>query len=105
MERFNQVDAQIAATRTMISKMAHMRFGGANDPSGSGGGNGGNNGNDGRGGSSSCVICLDGPVEGAFIPCGHMAGCMPCLNEIKAKNWDCPVCRGKVDQVLRLYSV
>lgn len=55
--------------------------------------------------SSSCVICWDGPVEGAFIPCGHMAGCMPCLNEINAKNWDCPVCRGKVDQVIRLYAV
>ncbi|KAK1418882.1 hypothetical protein QVD17_28032 [Tagetes erecta] len=26
--------------------------------------------------SSSCVICLDAPVEGACIPCGHMAGCM-----------------------------
>ncbi|KAM5553178.1 hypothetical protein ABKV19_025414 [Rosa sericea] len=55
--------------------------------------------------SSSCVICMDAPVEGAFIPCGHMAGCMPCLNDIKDKNWDCPVCRAKVDQVIRLYAV
>ncbi|PWA55815.1 Ankyrin repeat-containing protein [Artemisia annua] len=29
-----------------------------------------------EGDSSSCVICLDAPVEGACIPCGHMAGCM-----------------------------
>ncbi|GJZ76841.1 putative E3 ubiquitin-protein ligase XBAT35 isoform X2 [Tanacetum coccineum] len=29
--------------------------------------------------SSSCLICLNAPVEGAFIPCGHMAGCMACL--------------------------
>ncbi|GJS72725.1 ankyrin repeat-containing protein [Tanacetum coccineum] len=29
--------------------------------------------------SSLCVICLDAPVEGALIPCGHMAGCMSCL--------------------------
>lgn len=55
--------------------------------------------------SSSCVICLDSPVEGACIPCGHMAGCMICLNEIKAKNWGCPVCRTKIDQVVRLYAV
>ncbi|CAM8911683.1 unnamed protein product [Rhodiola kirilowii] len=54
---------------------------------------------------SSCVICLDAPVEGACIPCGHMAGCMMCLNEIKMKNWGCPVCRAKIDQVVRLYSV
>ncbi|KAJ9546954.1 hypothetical protein OSB04_019497 [Centaurea solstitialis] len=55
--------------------------------------------------SSSCVICLDAPVEGACIPCGHMAGCMSCLNEVKAKNWGCPVCRSKIDQVVRLYAV
>ncbi|XP_019181423.1 PREDICTED: putative E3 ubiquitin-protein ligase XBAT34 [Ipomoea nil] len=58
-----------------------------------------------RPGASSCVICLDAPVEGACIPCGHMAGCMSCLNEIKAKKWGCPVCRAKIDQVIRLYAV
>ncbi|KAM3326776.1 putative E3 ubiquitin-protein ligase XBAT35 isoform X1 [Capsicum chacoense] len=57
------------------------------------------------GASSSCVICLDAPVEGACIPCGHMAGCMSCLNEIKGKKWGCPVCRAKIDQVIRLYAV
>ncbi|KAK9068151.1 hypothetical protein SSX86_012262 [Deinandra increscens subsp. villosa] len=55
--------------------------------------------------SSSCVICLDAPVEGACIPCGHMAGCMSCLNEIQGKNWGCPVCRTKIEQVVRLYAV
>ncbi|KAJ0093516.1 hypothetical protein Patl1_25610 [Pistacia atlantica] len=53
----------------------------------------------------SCVICLDAPVEGACIPCGHMAGCMTCLNEVKAKKWGCPVCRAKINQVVRLYAV
>lgn len=60
-----------------------------------------NNNND----SSTCVICLDAPVEGACIPCGHMAGCMSCLTEVKGKNWGCPVCRSKIDQVVRLYAV
>ncbi|XP_020275613.1 probable E3 ubiquitin-protein ligase XBOS34, partial [Asparagus officinalis] len=59
----------------------------------------------GSGASSSCVICLDAPVEGACIPCGHMAGCMSCLNEIKGKKWGCPVCRANIDQVIRLYAV
>lgn len=53
----------------------------------------------------SCVICLDAPVEGACIPCGHMAGCMSCLNAISRKDWGCPVCRTKIDRVLRLYAV
>lgn len=55
--------------------------------------------------SSSCTICLDAPVEGACVPCGHMAGCMMCLNEIEAKNWGCPVCRTKIDKVIRIYAV
>ncbi|XP_057781479.1 putative E3 ubiquitin-protein ligase XBAT34 isoform X2 [Salvia miltiorrhiza] len=55
--------------------------------------------------SSSCTICLDAPVEGACIPCGHMAGCMSCLNEIKGKELACPVCRTKIDQVVRIYAV
>ncbi|GAB2298353.1 hypothetical protein Dimus_032421 [Dionaea muscipula] len=54
---------------------------------------------------SSCVICWEAPVEGACIPCGHMVGCMSCLKEIKAKNGVCPVCRSKIDQVVRLYAV
>ncbi|XP_020584919.1 probable E3 ubiquitin-protein ligase XBOS34 [Phalaenopsis equestris] len=55
--------------------------------------------------SSTCVICLDKPVEGACIPCGHMAGCMSCLKEIKEKRGECPVCRAKIAQVVRLYAV
>ncbi|XP_073048849.1 putative E3 ubiquitin-protein ligase XBAT35 [Primulina eburnea] len=55
--------------------------------------------------SSSCTICLDAPLEGACVPCGHMAGCMSCLNEIKAKKWGCPVCRSKIDRVIRIYAV
>ncbi|RWW05879.1 hypothetical protein BHE74_00049135, partial [Ensete ventricosum] len=55
--------------------------------------------------STSCVICLDAPVEGACIPCGHMAGCMSCLREIEAKNWGCPVCRTKINQIIKLYAV
>lgn len=55
--------------------------------------------------SSSCVICWEAPIEGACIPCGHMVGCMSCLNEIKAKKGDCPVCRAKINQVVKLYAV
>ncbi|WOL04282.1 putative E3 ubiquitin-protein ligase XBOS34 [Canna indica] len=61
--------------------------------------------NAGSSASGCCVICLDAPVEGACIPCGHMAGCMSCLKEIDAKKWGCPVCRAKIDQVIKLYAV
>ncbi|GAB2213492.1 hypothetical protein Droror1_Dr00017796 [Drosera rotundifolia] len=54
---------------------------------------------------SSCVICWEAPVEGACVPCGHMASCISCLNEIKAKNGTCPVCWSKIEQIIRLYAV
>ncbi|RDX66357.1 putative E3 ubiquitin-protein ligase XBAT35, partial [Mucuna pruriens] len=53
--------------------------------------------------NSSCMICLDAPAKGACIPYGHVAGCMSCLNEVKAKKWGCPVCRAKIVQVIKLY--
>jgi len=54
---------------------------------------------------SQCVVCWDAPAEGVCIPCGHLAGCMDCLSQIKAKDWGCPVCRASIDQVIRVYSV
>ncbi|KAK4847806.1 hypothetical protein QYF36_006092 [Acer negundo] len=51
-----------------------------------------------EGTSSSCVICWEAPIEAACIPCGHMAGCMSCLNEINTKKGVCPVCRSKIKQ-------
>uniref|UniRef100_A0A0D6R065 RING-type domain-containing protein n=1 Tax=Araucaria cunninghamii TaxID=56994 RepID=A0A0D6R065_ARACU len=55
--------------------------------------------------SGTCVICWDAPAEAVCIPCGHLAGCMACLSEIKGKNWGCPVCRATMEQVIKVYAV
>lgn len=55
--------------------------------------------------SGTCIICWDAPAEGVCIPCGHLAGCMSCLNEIQVKNWGCPVCRAIIEQVIKVYAV
>ncbi|KAJ0254750.1 Ankyrin repeat-containing protein [Hirschfeldia incana] len=55
--------------------------------------------------SGQCSICLDAPSDAVCVPCGHLAGCMSCLTEIKSKNWGCPVCRAKIDQIVKLYRV
>ncbi|XP_060176046.1 putative E3 ubiquitin-protein ligase XBAT35 isoform X2 [Lycium barbarum] len=52
-----------------------------------------------------CIICWEASVEGACVPCGHMVGCMQCLNQIKSEKGECPICRVKIDQVMKLYSV
>ncbi|KAF9595388.1 hypothetical protein IFM89_000306 [Coptis chinensis] len=54
---------------------------------------------------SSCAICLDAPIEGACIPCGHMPGCMSCLSNIEVNSWGCPICRAKIQKVVRIYTV
>lgn len=53
----------------------------------------------------TCVVCWDAPAEGACIPCGHLAGCMNCLAKVKSKGWGCPVCRGLIEQVIKVYAV
>ncbi|KAM7257685.1 hypothetical protein ACFE04_013426 [Oxalis oulophora] len=55
--------------------------------------------------SSSCVICWDAKIEGACVPCGHMCGCMKCLAKVKARKWNCPVCRVKIKQIMKVYTV
>ena len=57
------------------------------------------------GSSSSCVICNDAPVEAACVPCGHFAGCMACLTEVKMKAFGCPICRAQIDRIMRIYAV
>lgn len=53
----------------------------------------------------TCVVCWDAPAEGVCIPCGHLAGCMNCLMEVKSKRWGCPICRGPIEQVIKVYAV
>eukprot|EP00250_Pteridium_aquilinum_P015995 c22879_g1_i1 orf=338-1873(-) len=53
----------------------------------------------------TCVVCWDAPAEGACIPCGHLAGCMNCLTKVQSKRWGCPVCRGIIEQVIKVYAV
>lgn len=49
-----------------------------------------------------CVVCLDAQAKHAMVPCGHLCVCGDCA---KQSLNDCPVCRGKVDNVIRIYWV
>uniref|UniRef100_A0A1J3DF44 Putative E3 ubiquitin-protein ligase XBAT34 n=1 Tax=Noccaea caerulescens TaxID=107243 RepID=A0A1J3DF44_NOCCA len=57
------------------------------------------------GGYGECVICVDASSEAVCVPCGHVAGCVSCLKEIRNKKLGCPVCRANIDQVIKLYHV
>ncbi|KAL1200044.1 putative E3 ubiquitin-protein ligase XBAT34 [Cardamine amara subsp. amara] len=55
--------------------------------------------------SGTCVICEDASSEAVCVPCGHVAGCISCLKEIKDKKLGCPICRANIHQVIKLYHV
>ena len=53
-----------------------------------------------------CVICLDAPVGAAITPCFHAAFCVGCANDLLARARparQCPMCRGEVGGVQRIY--
>ncbi|GMF47962.1 unnamed protein product [Phytophthora fragariaefolia] len=52
-----------------------------------------------------CVICFDGPQSAVCVPCGHNAVCMKCAEEILATTAECPVCRARIRELIKLYRV
>jgi len=58
----------------------------------------------GAGGSRSrpwCVVCMAKPEEVAVDPCGHLSMCEECASQVR----QCPVCRGPIEKLLRVFVV
>lgn len=50
---------------------------------------------------SNCVICLANPKCVALLPCRHMCICSTCSS---AQLSTCPICRAKVESMMKIYS-
>ncbi|KDO68831.1 hypothetical protein CISIN_1g019223mg [Citrus sinensis] len=46
-----------------------------------------------------CVICLEQEYNAVFVPCGHMCCCIICSWHLT----NCPLCRRRIDQVVRTF--
>ncbi|KAI5070951.1 hypothetical protein GOP47_0013202 [Adiantum capillus-veneris] len=46
-----------------------------------------------------CVICLEQEYNAVFVPCGHMCSCTSCSTQLS----NCPLCRRRIEQVVRTY--
>ncbi|KAJ3683855.1 hypothetical protein LUZ60_014082 [Juncus effusus] len=46
-----------------------------------------------------CVICLEHEYNAVFVPCGHMCCCTGCSSHLT----NCPLCRRRIDQVVKTY--
>ncbi|CAL9774149.1 unnamed protein product [Musa acuminata subsp. burmannicoides] len=46
-----------------------------------------------------CVICLEQEYNAVFVPCGHMCCCTTCSSHLTS----CPLCRKRIDQVVKTF--
>lgn len=54
----------------------------------------------------TCSICFDSPSDTAVVPCGHKFFCYDCIVNYKFSkdNATCPMCRTKIDSVIKIFS-
>lgn len=53
---------------------------------------------------NTCVVCQDEVSIMAVVPCGHLCLCNRCSEVCMSDQSRCPVCRGNMQSVLRIYS-
>ncbi|XP_026445078.1 E3 ubiquitin-protein ligase SP1-like isoform X1 [Papaver somniferum] len=46
-----------------------------------------------------CVICLEQEYNAVFVPCGHMCCCTTCSSHLTS----CPLCRRRIEQVVKTF--
>ncbi|KAK8741297.1 hypothetical protein OTU49_002604 [Cherax quadricarinatus] len=51
-----------------------------------------------------CVTCCESEVVAALVPCGHNLFCLDCANKLVSEASECPICRMKVTQAIRIFS-
>ncbi len=47
-----------------------------------------------------CVIDYSNVRDCVFIPCGHMATCFECGRTME----NCPICRAKIEKVIKIFK-
>ncbi|KAL5158211.1 Protein neuralized [Glycine soja] len=51
----------------------------------------------------NCCICYEMKVDSVLYRCGHMCTCLKCANELQWNSGKCPICRAKIEDVVRVY--
>ena len=50
-----------------------------------------------------CVVCFSGRRDHILIPCGHICLCGKCKDLYTGKDATCPMCRSKVEKVIKTF--
>ena len=51
-----------------------------------------------------CCVCLDDEKTMVVVPCGHKCMCEPCATQLQKQGAHCPLCRGPMVRVTRVYE-
>lgn len=51
-----------------------------------------------------CKICLVTNIDTVSIPCGHRSMCNECSQGIMRGNKQCPICRAKIQQIVKTFD-
>ena len=52
-----------------------------------------------------CVICMVEPKDTAVLPCRHMCMCGECAKVMRLVRDTCPICRTRVESMVRIPQV
>lgn len=52
---------------------------------------------------SDCAICMDVKRNSVLRPCNHMITCYSCSMLLLNRQDSCPVCRVKIDEVIKIF--
>jgi len=51
-----------------------------------------------------CVVCMDAPKQYTIMPCGHVCACAACAQRLLDEGTPCcPVCRGPIQDTMRVF--
>lgn len=53
--------------------------------------------------SADCAICMDMPRNSVIRPCNHMVTCYGCSLVLHNRQDNCPVCREKITEVIKIF--
>lgn len=48
-----------------------------------------------------CKVCFKYPINTVMVPCGHQCICDVCAKQL---NKECPICRKRVNQVVKTFG-
>jgi len=48
----------------------------------------------------ACIICCENDRDALYMPCKHNTACLKCSKSLK----DCPICRAKIEDTIRIYK-